>query len=218
MKSTLLAFLFLSALSSQLWLGAADASPEQVVDTSGKKLRAGANYYIRPVPPARCDELYDPRSPEYGRCLIGNGFVLVRIGNKTCPLDVVVVEGFRGLALTFTPVNPKKGVIRVNTDLNINFTIQTSCPSNVWKLDDFDASTGQWFVTTGGVVGNPGYETIRNWFKIIKYDDDYKLVYCPSVCENCGGLCKNVGVYVDTNGNRRLALTNDPYKVQFQAA
>ncbi|KAI4351995.1 hypothetical protein L6164_006288 [Bauhinia variegata] len=169
MKSTLLAFLFLLALTCQPLPGAADASPEQVVDTSGKKLRAGANYYIRPitVPQTRCGVLYNPRSPEYGRCMAGRGLVLARTGNKACPLDVVEVQGFPGLPLSFTPIDSKKGVVRVDTDLNIKFNIHTSCPtSNVWKLDEFDASTGQWFVTTGGVVGNPGYKTVRNWFKI----------------------------------------------------
>ncbi|TKY44937.1 miraculin protein [Spatholobus suberectus] len=46
MKTTLLAFVLLFALSSQLLLGAAEASPDQVVDTSDKVLRAGVNYNI----------------------------------------------------------------------------------------------------------------------------------------------------------------------------
>ncbi|KAK9204920.1 hypothetical protein WN943_015185 [Citrus x changshan-huyou] len=44
------------------------------------------------------------------------------------------------------------------------------------KLDNFDAALGQWFVTIGGVEGNPDPQTTRNWFKIEKFYGDYKLV------------------------------------------
>lgn len=210
MKSIYLSFAILFALCTQPFLGKGDASPEQVVDTQGKNVRAGMGYYIRPVPTTPCDGR--------GPCVVGSGFVLIaRSPNKTCPLNVVVVEGFRGQAVTFTPVNPKKGVIRVSTDVNINVTLETACEeSTVWKLDDFDASAGHWFVTTGGVVGNPGKDTISNWFKIEKYEEDYKLVFCPTVCDTCKPLCRNVGVFMDSNGNRRVALTDESYKVRFQ--
>ena len=206
MKSTLLALVLLIALSSKPLLGAADASPEQVVDTSGKKLRAGANYYI-----------ILPSVPHHPKFRTGGGLGLASIG-ESCTLDIVVVNGYLGLPLTFTPVNPKKGVIRVSTDLNIKFLAHTSCPhhSTVWTLE-FAASMGQWFVTTGGVVGNPGWQTIHNWFKIEKYDGAYKLVYCPSVLPH-KHLCKNVGLFVDEKGNKRLALSDVPLKVQFQQA
>jgi len=211
MKFMYLAFLLLFVFSSQFLLGGADASPRQVIDTEGKKVRAGVDYYIRPVPTTPCDGR--------GPCVVGSGYVLIaRSSNHTCPLSVAVVEGFRGLAVTFTPVTPKKGVIRVSTDLNIKTSLtNTSCSeSTVWKLDAFDDSTGQWFVTTGGVLGNPGKDTIDNWFKIEEYDDDYKLVFCPTVCNFCKPLCRNVGVFRDSNGNQRVALTDEPYKVRFQ--
>ncbi|RDY12993.1 hypothetical protein CR513_02145, partial [Mucuna pruriens] len=200
-----LSFVLLFAFSTQLLLGASDASPKQVVDTEGKIVRVGVDYYIRPVPTTPCDGR--------GPCVVGSGFVLVaKSVNQTCPLNVVVVEGFRGQAVTFTPVNPKKGVIRISTDLNIKTSLNTSCnDSTVWKLDDFDDSTGQWFVTTGGVLGNPSKDTLSNWFKIEEYDDDYKLVFCPNVCNFCKPLCKNVGVFRDGNGNQRVALTDAPY-------
>ncbi|PNX94242.1 miraculin [Trifolium pratense] len=210
MKSIILSFALLFALSTQPLFGEADASPEQVVDTEGNKVRAGVDYYIRPVPTTPCDGR--------GPCVVGSGFVLIaRSPNETCPLNVVVVEGFRGQGVTFTPVNPKKGVIRVSTDLNIKTSLNTICnDSNVWTLDDFDSSTGQYFVTTGGVAGNPGKDTISNWFKIEKYEDDYKLVFCPTVCNFCKVICRNVGVFRDSNGNQRVALTEVPYKVRFQ--
>ncbi|CAL5184911.1 unnamed protein product [Lathyrus oleraceus] len=215
MKITLLAFILLFAfLSSQPFLGAADASNDQVVDILGKKLRAYASYYILPVLPIH-------KCGPYDKCRSsGSSLALASIGRKTCPLDVVVVDKYQGLPLTFTPVNPKKGVIRVSTDLNIKFASRPTClhHSMVWKLDSFDVYKRQWFVTTGGVAGNPGPETINNWFKIEKYGDGYKLVFCPSVVQSFKYLCNNVGVFVDQNGNKRLALSDVPLKVKFQQA
>ncbi|XAR64927.1 hypothetical protein NMG60_11008828 [Bertholletia excelsa] len=137
-----------------------------------------------------------------------------------CPLDVAQAqhEVDLGLPLRFTPVNPKKGVIRESTDLNIKFSAASICvQSTVWKLSGYDQSTGQYFVTTGGVEGNPGRATLSNWFKISKYGDDYKLVYCPTVCSYCKVICKDVGIYYQ-NGIRLLALTNVPFEVMFKKA
>ena len=199
MRTALVALVLLVALSTKPRHGAANAAPEPVLDTSGKKLSAGTNYYIVP----------SPRIEHVG------GLGLASTG-KNCPLDVV--PSFQGEKLIFIPVDLKKGVVRVATDLNIVFITDTDCPqSNVWKLDEYDDSTGQWFVTTGGVVGNPGRKTISNWFKIEKYEDSYKLVYCPSVCNDCSYQCRDLGIYEDQYG-QRLALSDVPYKVQFQLA
>ncbi|KAI4351996.1 hypothetical protein L6164_006289 [Bauhinia variegata] len=258
MKAKLVALflLLLIALSTKPLVGVAEAaSLKPVLDTSGEKLRVGASYYVVPV-----------RG--------GSGFALASLGNKTCPLDVVVVEGYHGQPLTFIPVNPQEGntifigsptawqfmriVLRsstwqhvnhwvnrlidyvissedsqkqstaiytnpegddvcVSVDLNIKFSGKSGCSqSTVWKIDRFDRSTRKWFVTTGGVVGNPSWRTIENWFKIEKYGNDYKLVYCPTICEYCRVHCRDVTVYEDQNGDKRLALTDEPYKVRFQ--
>ncbi|KAH9724956.1 Kunitz trypsin inhibitor 5 [Citrus sinensis] len=183
-------------------LGRGNAQPDPVLDISSKQLRAGSKYYILPVTKGR-----------------GGGLTLAgRSNNKTCPLDVVQEQhSFKnGFPVTFSPVNPKKGVVRESTDLNIKFDAATSCAqSTVWKLDNFDAAFGQWLVTTGGVEGNPGPRTMRNWFKIEKFFGDYKLVYCPSVCNFCRGLCRDVGIFIN-GGVRRLALSDIPFKVVFK--
>ncbi|KAK7270711.1 hypothetical protein RJT34_26068 [Clitoria ternatea] len=209
MKITLLTlFLILFVLSFKSLLEGANY-PHQVVDTLGKKLRVGTNYSILHVPTTKCSS-----------CGGYNGLVLAKaVANKTCPLDVLVVEGKQGQPLTFTPIHDQKNgaIIRISTDLNIEFSTQTSClESNVWKIDHFDRSTRKWFVTTGGVLGNPSWKTISNWFKIEKYENDYKLVSCPTFCAYCRVQCRDIGVYEDQNGNKRLALTDIPYKVRFQ--
>ncbi|QCD94987.1 Kunitz inhibitor ST1-like [Vigna unguiculata] len=199
MKMTLVALVLVVALSTKALLGEAGPAPDQVVDKSGKKVRAGDYYYIVPA------------SSDVG------GLNLSTTG-QDCPLDLVVVDGYQGLQFMFLPVNEKKGVIRVSTDLNILFATYTACPdSTVWKLKDYDYSSSHWFVTTGGALGNPGPQTIESWFKIEKYEDAYKMVYCPSVCNYCNYPCSDLGIYQDQYG-KRLALTSEPYKVQFQKA
>lgn len=200
-----LSFLLLT-FTTNLVPGAAESAPDAVRDIDGDIVRTGVNYYILPVARGR-----------------GGGLTLASTGNKTCPLDVVQErhEVENGLPLTFTPVNPKKGVVRVSTDLNIKFSASTVCvQSTVWKLENFDESLGRWFVSSGGVEGNPGPATLSNWFKIDKSEDDYyKLVFCPTVCNFCKVVCKEVGVFIDDDGSRRLALTDDqPFRVFFKKA
>ncbi|GLT62567.1 hypothetical protein SLA2020_351920 [Shorea laevis] len=122
----------------------------------------------------------------------GGGLTLASTRNKSCPLDVV-------------------------QELH-EFSAATVCvQSTVWKLDKFDESRSQWFVTSGGVEGNPGRQTTSNWFKIEKYDSDYKLVFCPTVCNFCKVLCRDVGVYIE-EGRRLLALSDVPFIVMFKKA
>ncbi|KAK0578371.1 hypothetical protein LWI29_031741 [Acer saccharum] len=208
MKSTLLiliSFFIFAFVTKAPLVVTADSSPDPVLDIAGEKLHTGTDYYILPVVRGR-----------------GGGLTLASTGNETCPLDVVQErqEVENGLPVTFSPVNIKKGVVRLSTDQNIKFSASTICvQSTVWKLDSHDDSLGQWFVTTGGVEGNPGRETISNWFKIEKFDDDYKLVFCPSVCDTCRVLCRDIGIYIDqATGIRRLALSDTPFKVMFKKA
>jgi hypothetical protein len=100
--------------------------------------------------------------------LISRGGASLGLKNtgQSSPLDIVVVNRYQGLPLIFTPVNPKKDVIRVSTDLNIKFS------SHGTISDRFT-----------------GWETINNWFKIEKYANAYKLVYCPSVWCNLSSIC-----------------------------
>ncbi|OMP05594.1 Proteinase inhibitor I3, Kunitz legume [Corchorus olitorius] len=204
MKATAsILILFLAALAFLICANAA-AAPDPVLDITGKILRTGTDYYILPVIRGR-----------------GGGLTLASTGNDTCPLDVVQeqLEVSNGLPVTFSPVNVKKGVVRVSTDQNIKFSAASICvQSTVWKLESFDEATQQWFVTTGGVEGNPGRETVDNWFKIEKYEKDYKLVFCPTVCDFCKVICRDVGVFIDHRGVRRLALSDVPFRVMFNKA
>ncbi|WMV21155.1 hypothetical protein MTR67_014540 [Solanum verrucosum] len=117
----------------------------------------------------------------------GGGLTMDSIGDKICPLDAVVQEHHE-----------------IDQGLPLTFT-----PVNPKK--------GQYFITLGGTQGNPGRETISNWFKIEKFDRDYKLLYCPTVCDFCKVICRDIGIFIQ-DGVRRLALSDVPFKVMFKKA
>ncbi|CAA0820997.1 Kunitz family trypsin and protease inhibitor protein [Striga hermonthica] len=172
------AHLLLTFTLFSIWkLCPASEQPSPVLDIRGNVVRAGVDYYILPVIRG-----------------MGGGLTVGSTGNRTCPFNVVQeqLEVDDGLPLTFHPVDPKRGVVRVSTDHNIEFS--------------------------GGLKGNPGRETVSNWFKIEEYEGDYKLVFCPTVCNYCKVVCKDVGVFVE-DGQRVLALTdNAPFRVMFKKA
>ena len=78
------------------------------------------------------------------------------------------------------------------TDHNIKLSAATCIQSTLWKLDEYDESIRKLFVTTGGVEGNLSIQTLSNWFRIEKYDDDYKLVFCSTVCDFCRPICGDI--------------------------
>lgn len=203
--------LLLISISISFAAAADEAPPAPVVDINGKPVRSGTKYYILPVIRGR-----------------GGGLTLGSRGNKTCPLDVVQerLEVRNGLPLSFNPTDGKKGaVVRISTDHNIKFSASSICvQSTVWKLD-LDESIQKYVITTGGVEGNPGSATISNWFKIERYDSssrDYKLFFCPTVCNFCKVICRDVGILIEDNGVRRLtlSLTDEitPFRLQFKKA
>ncbi|KAI3798652.1 hypothetical protein L1987_33930 [Smallanthus sonchifolius] len=195
MKISFLIFIVFSTLS----LSSAQSLPS-VLDIDRNFLRYGLGYYILPVIRGR-----------------GGGIALTPTSiNQKCPLDVVQesIEGRNGLPLGFIPANTTKdAIIRESTDLNIMFPSVTICGQPpVWRLD---VMNGQWSVSSRGTLGNPGRDTISNWFKIEKYGGNgYKLVYFPTVCNTCRPACGDIGVA--KTGRRSLILSNEPLMVMFK--
>ncbi|KAA8518061.1 hypothetical protein F0562_015519 [Nyssa sinensis] len=179
MKITLLLLCFqLSVSSTYPFLGAAQ---EAVLDFEGEELQTGVTYNILST--------LRPR----GGFTVGSN----RNNESSCPLDVVQAPLWldSGLAWTFSPYN-NDTVVRVSTDLNIKSSAPTICVQPlVWKLSDYDASVGRFFVTTDGVEGNPGCRTLTNWFRIEK----------------------DVGIFGE-DGILRLALSDFPERVLFRKA
>nr|GLL16600.1 miraculin-like isoform X1 [Ipomoea trifida] len=65
--------------------------------------------------------------------------------------------------------------------------------------------------------GNPGQQTLSNWFKIVKTTNAYKFMFCPSVCDDCSYVCQDVGIS-KKRGQRRLVLSNTPLEINFKKA
>ncbi|KAE8688342.1 putative Kunitz family trypsin and protease inhibitor protein [Hibiscus syriacus] len=66
------------------------------------------------------------------------------------------------------------------------------------------------------VVATSGRETLNNRFKIERFEDDYKLAFCPGVCDTCRPVCGDLGVFIDDDGIRRLVLADEPLKQNVQ--
>nr|GMC53374.1 kunitz trypsin inhibitor 2-like [Ipomoea batatas] len=122
--------------------------------------------------------------------------------------------------MQFYPVDPKKGVVREWSDLNIEFPdAYTGCPeNNVWTIvGDLSVYDDSHYITAGGEKGNPGSQTLNNWFKIVKTTNAYKLMSCPDVCYYCSYNCRDVGISVEA-GQRRLVLSDTPLEINFRKA
>ncbi|KAJ4713701.1 Kunitz trypsin inhibitor [Melia azedarach] len=200
MKSSLLAFSFL------LFAFAASAATEPVVDINGDPLRTDTSYFmVSAITGAG-----------------GGGLNLAAGRRKTCPLDVIQERSDlkKGRPVTFSPANSNDNLVRSSADLNIEFTSAplTCNEPSVWRVDNYDESTGQWYVSTNGVKGKPGAQTLMNWFKFEKMGTGsvfYRIVHCPMVCESCVHLCSDVSRHTDENGVRRLALSLQQFPVVF---
>lgn len=201
MKILSIAFPCLGMAFVAFFLVSCNAAPDIVRDMNGDILREGANYYI-----------YMP--VDHGKA---GAVTLWSRNGSACPLDVVQSKygtDKRYLNIfSFTPVNLKKGVVRESTDLNIEAAGGSFCGEPmVWKLDSYG---GEFVVSTRGVKGNPGAKTIGNWFKIEKYLNHYKFVYCPSVCKTCKAMCKDIGISRKGKSGR-LVLNDKPFMVSFK--
>lgn len=177
---------------------------DAVLYVTGKKLLPNANYNIIPN--------------DYGR---GGGLKIYR-RNSTCPFNVAQAKSWRsyGDPLTFLPINSSDKAIRLSTDMNIAFRpTNTICrTSMVWRVSELDNAKGRRYVTVGGVTGNPSPSTWRNWFKIERSGEDYKLVFCPRVCSHCKRmLCGDVGSF-EGDRYRWLGLRDVPLQVMFVRA
>ncbi|EOX97588.1 21 kDa seed protein, putative [Theobroma cacao] len=180
MKTTLAMLLLLFVFSSK---SSATDENVPVYDVNGDEVRPGVQYYVV--------------SAIWGAG--GGGLYLGQGRNKTCPYDVAQERSdlVRGIPVTFSTVDTEGDVIHESTDLNIKFIRPqpTACsPSTVWKVDCYDESGGEWFVTTGGLEGDA--QALSSLFRITAAPGgiSYKLALCPSVCESCTKyLCSEIG-------------------------
>lgn len=181
--------LFIPIILSFITIATADTIA--VLDTDGDVLKPGIEYYIVP-----------------GITDVAGGLTLAS-RNGSCPLSVAQAPrgGGDGFPVIFTPANPNAKTVNIGEDTNIAFSAVTICiQSTVWRLTGPDEVSKWFYVSTGGVTGNPGKNTLSNWFKIEQYMGVYKLVFCPGVCDVCRPVCGDLTI--DVVGDQRwLALS-----------
>ncbi|KAE8663961.1 21 kDa seed protein [Hibiscus syriacus] len=182
-----------AALFILFLLSVANAAKEPVLDTDGEPLRSDVEYYIV--------------STIGGAG--GGGLDLASSSEMLCPKFVIQQRFSNGRPVFFHPVDTNDPVVYVSTDVNIRFIgIDALCRAvPTWSVGNYDPSAGQWWITTGGDVGNPGPQTLSNWFKIEKAGSGYRLRFCPSVCDSCVSLCNEIDRF-PYDGKVRLGLTN----------
>lgn len=194
--ASLLSFLFLALITAKPLLGAVD--PQPLLDSNGEKVLAGTPYYIVTI-------YAGPAA----------GIVSLAGGRNYCPFDVILsINMDRGQPLLISPATEDQdGIVYDSTDVNIKFSNISggicSDASFVWKVDNYDTLWGEWFITTNGTEGNPGAQTLQNWFKferVFGTTNVYYFVHCPKVCDTCVTLCSEIGVFTTTRG---LALKPD---------
>jgi Trypsin and protease inhibitor len=205
MKFQLLSISLLVASFYSFTTGA--ATLESVYDNNGHALIPGQKYYILPFIRGH-----------------GGGVTMVQY-NRLCPYYVgqVNIEVNNGRHVIFYPVNPEDETIRLSTDMNIDFSVGSPCRLSAWNLGCAEGAANNRYVTTNGIIGNPGPETVNNWFKIEIWESTseytaYKLVFCPSVCETCKVVCGDVGLFLEGEDQQKrlLGLNGDEFPVVFQ--
>ncbi|KAK8477685.1 hypothetical protein V6N13_050093 [Hibiscus sabdariffa] len=194
MNSSPAAALFLFFLLSANLFSLSTAANEPVLDTDGDELRPNVPYYMLSAAPGT-----------------GGGFRLASLltAGILCPRIVAHNPFTNGDPVFFHPMNTT-ATVYTSTDLNIRFsgTDQFCRSTNIWRAAPYDGLPGHWWVVNGGDMGNPGAQTLFDWFKIEKLEAGYKLTHCPSVCDSCEALCKNIGKYSYHNMNL-LGLTDE---------
>ncbi|KAK9750771.1 hypothetical protein RND81_02G220800 [Saponaria officinalis] len=178
-----------------------------VLDINGHPLKPNTPYYILPVIRGR-----------------GGGLTMSpKNTTSPCPLYAAQEpqEISQGKPLKLYP-SQKTQIITLSTDLNIVFSAFAAyCrQSTGWQLRH-DDQTERRYVGLGVVTGAPGVATVSNWFKIEKSGSgvhDYKIVFCPSVCNFCKVLCGDIGVFVEGDGRRLLGFSGQPLLVMFKKA
>ncbi|KAK8521388.1 hypothetical protein V6N13_077495 [Hibiscus sabdariffa] len=172
----------------------ADAAKKPVLDSDDEPLHPGIEYYIV--------------STIWGA---GGAALESRSIEKPCPEFVVVNKYQNGMPVLFYPVDTNDTIVYESTDVNIQFvhSVDSNCQTpTIWKLGDYDPSSGKWWLTIDGNVSNPGPGTLTSWFKIKNGEKGYVLNFCPSVCVSCISLCNDVSRYSYDN-KVRLGLTKE---------
>ncbi|KAH9715359.1 Kunitz trypsin inhibitor 5 [Citrus sinensis] len=174
------------------------SSEKPVTDINGNAVNTSMDYYVIPAN-ANGDV---GRSGGYG------GISLITGRHRNGLMDVILHPNIsnHGIKIRFSQAGySSDNIVMQWSDLNFIFSALPGKPS--WSVDNYDKSLTQWFITDGGVEGNPGGHTLLDWFK---FESDggntYRIIHCPSVCSTCGTLCNHIGLSPDAVCLQHLAV------------
>ncbi|XP_050916387.1 kunitz-type trypsin inhibitor-like 2 protein [Lathyrus oleraceus] len=177
-----------------------NAAPSQVIDTNGKPLIHGNQYFIFPA----------THNPSTG------GLTLNEISDSECPLTVLQNNAILGIPVKFTIPESTTGNILTGTDLDIEFTEKPNCAASSKWLLFVDNTTQLNCVGIGGPGNYHGVETIGGKFLIAKHGSGgvYRIGFCLDSTGDCGYLGRKE--FGSEEGGARLVLTvTDAYSVVF---
>nr|DAD40109.1 TPA_asm: hypothetical protein HUJ06_014432 [Nelumbo nucifera] len=224
MGTTFLISSLLIVLSSVIQSDAKASSHEShhqsVLDTKGNEIQAGQSYYIvSAIRGGGGGVSLDRRERSRSSVVRQHGSEMhfgtpVSFSPASASMEGRIVslpkERAIGRMLLEMRIPSSSGTktILESTDVNIRFTEMPV----VWKVQESQGSSSpgtRRYVTIGGQPGHPGSSTVRNWFKIERISNnspEYRIAYCPSVCESCEVVCGNVGISSES-GKRWLSVS-----------
>nr|P83594.1 RecName: Full=Factor Xa inhibitor BuXI [Bauhinia ungulata] len=165
-----------------------------VLDTDGKPVNNGGQYYI--IPAFRGN---------------GGGLELTRVGRETCPHTVVQAssEISNGLPVMIAAL-PRTMFISTAWRVSIQFLKVPTCTPkpSYWHIPQDSDMEGSVEVRVD--------ERFPLEFRIEKVSEDaYKLMHCPSSSDSC----RDLGIAIDEENNRRLVVRDGkPLLVRFKEA
>ncbi|XP_004295670.1 PREDICTED: uncharacterized protein LOC101294743 [Fragaria vesca subsp. vesca] len=177
-----------------------------VFDTSGKALKSGIDYYIKP---AGTDK--------------GGRLTLINREPKLSPL-YVGQGNISGLPFHFKPFFTGETVVRESRDQMIISSVSTHCRRfSSWSIVTANAEDQRKLI----VMREPARGKVPDsiYFRITRSQPEvdgnsYILRWCPTdVCPNCTFAdCGNIGSLVASRGKRFLALNGSELPVVFERA
>ncbi|XP_010250345.1 PREDICTED: 21 kDa seed protein-like [Nelumbo nucifera] len=196
---------------------------QAVLDTDGNQLQAGREYYIVSairggggggvtIGRREGSSSHSPTVRQHSYDMnLGSPVTFTPVSNSS--QEILIWEELDGVQyLRLREMSSEENRIEEHTDLNIGF----SGSKRVWQVEEANngrssSSSSQTtrYVTLRGQPGQPGASTVRNWFRIeriSKSNPEYRIAYCPSVCESCHVECGNVGI-MEENETRWLSVS-----------
>ncbi|WZY76792.1 hypothetical protein YC2023_023176 [Brassica napus] len=144
----------------------------------------------------------------------GSYYVLPRIsGPGGGGLTLSSREVNRGIPVKFSDWRTKVAFVPESANLNIHMDVKaTICgQSTYWYVPPVEPIT----VIEALFIG-AGPKPSNGFFQIKKIEDGlggYKIVFCVN-----NNDCSDIGIFVDKQGVRRLALSSTPFEVRFMKA